>query len=322
MDAASRVELSLIVPVFQEELAIPLFLDRTIPVLASVTADFEIIFVMDPGRDRTEEVIRERIAREPRIRLLLMTRRWGQDACMVAGIEHCRGDVCVIIDVDLQDPPELIPAMYRKWKDENFNVVYAERRTRHGDPAGRRAFAYAGYWLLNRISEVKIPRNIGDFRLIDRRVIEGLRQLKETHGFLRGLVPYVGYRQTSIPYDREERKTGRTKYSAVFGSMKHGWNGIVAFSSVPLSMMTALGFAAAGLSLAMTMLYVLMKVVRHEPLLTGLGPILLLVTFLGGVQLISLGVMGEYVSRIYEEVRQRPKYMIAEKINFGGDVSP
>ncbi|NLB56540.1 MAG: hypothetical protein GX811_12415 [Lentisphaerae bacterium] len=197
--------------------------------------------------------------------------------------------------------------------------MYAERRSREGDPAGRRLFAFVGYWLINKISDVKIPRNTGDYRLISRKVIEHLRQLKEGHGFLRGLVPFVGFKQTSILYDRSKRHAGRSKYSEVFGSIKHGLNGIVAFSCVPLALVSTLGFGAAGISLIMTLIYVIWKVIVNEPLLTGIAPIMLLVTFIGGVQMICLGVIGEYISRIYEEVRARPKYIIAEKHNFPGE---
>jgi len=312
----SGVELSVVVPVYNEETNIDPFLKRTEAVLEKITPAYEIIFCLDPCRDRTEDVIRRNIERNPRVRMLLMSRRWGQDACMTAGFEQCLGEVCVIIDVDMQDPPELIADMHRKWKTEFFDVVYAERLSRAGDPWPRRLVAFCGYWVINRISEIKIPRNIGDFRLIDRRVIEGLRQLKETHGFLRGLVPYVGYKQTSVPYDREERKSGDSKYSAVYGSIKHGLNGIIAFSSMPLELSTMIGFAAAGISLLLTLIYVAQKIITNQPLGMGLAPILLVVTFLGGVQLLCMGVMGEYVARIYEEVRQRPKYIISEKVNF------
>ena len=314
--ARATIELSIVVPVYNEENALPIFMQRIRPVLESITQNYELIFCMDPGRDRTRDIIEAEIAKDPRIRLLTMTRRWGQNACMMAGIELCSGDACVIIDVDLQDPPEIIAEMYKKWKHEGYNVVYGQRRTRKGELASRRAVAWLGYWLINRISEVPIPRNTGDFRLIDRKVIEGLRQLRETHGFLRGLIPYVGYRQTTILFDREERKAGETKYNPVLGSLRHGWDGIVAFSIRPLSFVTAIGMVTAGLGFLMTLIYIGRKLITGQAMLTGLGPIMLLVTLLGGVQLICFGIMGEYIGRIYEEVRERPRYMIAERINF------
>jgi len=308
--------LSVVVPVYQEEDSIRPFLERLVPVLESITPRYEIIFVMDPGRDRTEEIILQAIEENPRIRLMVMTRRWGQPACTMAGIEACSGDACVVIDVDLQDPPELIREMYRKWKEEGYDVVYAQRRSRKGETLPKRLVSWLGYRLIERISEVHIPRNTGDFRLMDRKVVERLRQLKETHGFLRGLVAYVGYRQTAVLYDRDKRQGGRSKYSQITGSLKIGLNGVVAFSTKPLALATTLGFLTAGGSAVLSLVYVGQKLVSGERVVTGISPIILLVSFIGGVQLICLGIMGEYIGRIYEEVRQRPKYMVARKVNF------
>ncbi len=163
---------------------------------------------------------------------------------------------------------------------------------------------------------MRIPRNTGDFRLMDRKVVERLGELRETHGFLRGLVAYVGYRQTAVLYDRDERKGGKSKYSQITGSLRIGLNGVVAFSTKPLALATTLGFLTAGLSGLLALVYVGQKLVTKQPVATGISPIILLVAFMGGVQLICLGIMGEYIGRIYEEARQRPKYMIAEKVNF------
>lgn len=314
--SSEKPVLSVVVPVYQEEESIPRFLDRLRPVLQQITPDYEIIFVMDPSDDRTEEVILEAIQEDPRIRLIVMTRRWGQPACTMAGIEACSGDACVVIDVDLQDPPELIPEMYRKWKEEGYDVVYAQRRSRKGETIPKRIVSWLGYWLIERISEVRIPRNTGDFRLMDRKVVERLKELKETHGFLRGLVAYVGYRQTAVLYDRDERHGGRSKYNQLTGSLRIGLNGVVAFSTKPLALATTLGFVTAGTSALLALVYVGQKLFTGQPVATGISPIILLVTFIGGVQLICLGIMGEYIGRIYEEVRQRPKYMIARKVNF------
>ncbi|MEI8206569.1 MAG: glycosyltransferase family 2 protein [Kiritimatiellales bacterium] len=319
MQTATDIELSIVVPVYQEEQTVPLFLERIQAILEKITPRYEIIFALDPGKDRTEEVIEEAIRKEARIRLLVMTRRWGQPAATMAGIEQCLGQACVVIDVDLQDPPELIAQLYAKWK-EGYDVVFAQRISRKGETLPKRVVSYVGYWIINHISEVPIPRNTGDFRLIDRRVIEGLRGLKEVHGFLRGLVAYVGYKQIAVPYNRDERTEGRSKYSQVTGSLRIGLNGVVAFSSRPLTLATVMGFVVAGISLLIGLLYVGKKLFMHEPMSAGLAPLLLIVTFLGGVQLVSLGIMGEYIGRIYEEVRGRPKYMVAKRVNFDGSV--
>ena len=319
--AKTDIELSVVVPVYQEEKTVPVFLSRARPVLEQITPDYEIIFALDPGRDRTCEVIEAAIQEDARIWLLVMTRRWGQPAATMAGIEHCRGRACVVIDVDLQDPPEIIPQLYAKWK-QGYDVVFAQRISRKGETIPKRVVSRVGYWIISRISEVRIPQNTGDFRLIDRKVIEGLRGLKESHGFLRGLVAYVGYRQTGIPYERDERKAGRSKYSQLTGSLRIGLNGIVAFSSRPLTLATVMGFLSAGISLLIGLLYVGGKLLFGASMETGMAPIFLMVTFLGGIQLISLGIMGEYIGRIYEEVRDRPKYMIARQVNFDGADSP
>jgi len=310
-------ELSIIVPVYQEEQNIAPFLARLEPILASVTADYEIIFCLDPCRDRTAEVIEQEIRRNNRIRLAVFTRRWGQPAATMAGIELARGRCSVVIDVDLQDPPELIRDLYAKWK-EGYEVVYAQRLSRKGETIPKRIVSYLGYWLINRISEVPIPRNTGDFRLLDRRVMDALCSLKETHGFLRGLVAFVGYRQAAVPYERDARVAGTSKYSQITGSLRIGLNGVVAFSSKPLSLATTMGFVAAGVSLLATVIYIGIKLFSGNGMITGMAPVILIVTFMGGVQLISLGIMGEYIGRIYEEVRGRPKYMIDRKVNFDG----
>ena len=314
-----QVELSVIVPVFEEEKTIPIFLKRLLNVLQKITCDYEILFCLDPGRDRSEEVIQEYIQKDPRIRLVIFTRRFGQPAATVAGIELCNGRACLVIDVDLQDPPELIEQMYQKWK-EGYDVVYAQRRKRTGETLPKRIVSYLGYWLINRISDVPIPRNTGDFRLIDRVVIEALKGLRETHGFLRGLVAYIGYKQTSILYDRDRRQGGRSKYSQITGSLRIGLNGIVAFSSKPLTLATILGFAMAGVSFLLTLFYLAQKFLLRMYITPGLASTIVMITFFAGVQLICLGIMGEYVGRIYDEVRARPKYMVARKVNFPLDL--
>jgi glycosyltransferase involved in cell wall biosynthesis len=315
METEAAVELSIVVPVFEEESVVPVFLERIIPVLESVTPDFEILFCMDPGRDNTRGVICDAIAGDRRTRLIVLSRRFGQPAATIAGIESCRGAACIVIDIDLQDPPEVIPELVAKWR-EGFDVVYAQRIDRLGETFVKRAVSHLGYKLINYVADVYIPPDTGDFRLISRRVIEALRGLKETHGFLRGLVAYTGYNQTSVRYHRAARQTGRSKYNRFTGSIRIGMNGVVAFSSKILSLSSVLGLLAAGFSFFVAVWYVLQKLLFHPEITPGLPTTVIVVTFLGGIQLISLGILGEYVGRIYEEVRCRPKYLIAERINF------
>lgn len=311
----NKVELSIVVPIFEEESTLPLFLQRMIPILENITNDFEIVFCMDPGRDNTREVINDYIKEDKRIRLIVFSRRFGQPSATIAGIECCLGNACVVIDVDLQDPPELIPELVKKWR-EGFDVIYAQRRTRKGETLIKRFVSYVGYKLINYIAEVPIPPNTGDFRLISRRVIESLRGLKETHGFLRGLVAYAGYKQTAVLYDRDARLAGKSKYNRFIGSIKIGMNGLISFSTKLLTLSTILGILTSGFSFLIVIWYFLQKIFFNPEITPGLPTIVIAIAFFGGIQLISLGILGEYIGRIYDEVRCRPKYMIAEKMNF------
>jgi len=305
--------LSVVVPVYKEEENIRPFLDRMEKVLDSMKVDYEILFCLDPSPDRTEEVIAEEINRNPNIKLIVFSRRFGQPAATMAGILTCNGKACAVIDVDLQDPPELITDMYAKLK-EGCEVVYAKRRSRKGETIPKRMVAGVGYYVINRLSDIELPRDTGDFRIMSRRVIEDLRRLNETHGFLRGLVAYVGYKQASIEYDRDERLHGRGNYNRFFGSLRIGLNGLISFSSRPLQMMSIAGGILAGFSFLLGAWYVFQKIVGVD-LTPGLSTTVLVVTFFAGVQLLCLGLMGEYVGRIYDEVKRRPMYIIDRKVN-------
>ena len=309
--------LSVVVPVYKEQDNIRPFLQRMEPVLQSMRTDYEIIFVMDPSPDKTEQVIVSEIGRNPRIKLMLLSRRFGQPAATMAGILSCSGRVCAVIDVDLQDPPELVPEMYDRLKG-GYEVVYAKRRSRKGETVIKKLVAHTGYALINRLSEVQIPRNAGDFRIMTRRVIEELRRLNETHGFLRGLVAYIGFKQAFVEYDRDERYSGKGNYNRFFGSLKIGLNGLISFSSRPLTLMSAVGTTLAVLSFFVGCLYLIQKLAGFN-LTPGLSTTVILVTFLAGVQLLGLGLVGEYVGRIYDEVKRRPMYIVDRKVNFGAD---
>ncbi|MBL7084037.1 MAG: glycosyltransferase family 2 protein [Candidatus Aminicenantes bacterium] len=312
--SVQRPDVSIVVPVYKEEKNIQPFLDRVEKVLASMKVDYEILFCLDPSPDRTEEVIAGEINRNPNIKLIVFSRRFGQPAATMAGILTCNGKACAVIDVDLQDPPELIRDMYAKLK-ESYEVVYAKRRSRKGETIPKRMVAGVGYYVINKLSDVQLPRDTGDFRIMSRRVIEDLRKLNETHGFLRGLVAYIGYKQTAIEYDRDERLHGRGHYNRFFGSLRIGLNGLISFSSRPLQMMSIAGGILAGFSFLLGAWYVFQKLVGFD-LTPGLSTTVLVVTFFAGVQLLCLGLMGEYVGRIYDEVKRRPMYIIDKKLNF------
>jgi len=300
--------LSLVVPVYREEKNIPEFLRRLRPILAGVTEDYEIIFSLDPSPDRTEDVILEHRAQDPRIKLLKFSRRFGQPMATLAGLQYSRGDAVVVMDVDLQDPPELLETMVAKWR-EGFDVVLPQRRERTGEPWIKKLVAGTGYKVINKIADVRIPPNTGDFRLMSRRVVEEVVRLKESHGFLRGMVAVVGFKQCLIPFDRPARFAGETNYNRFLGALRIGFNGIFCFSTYALTLSTMAGFAIAGASFVIALAYLIMKLAGF-PFPIGNPTVVILILFLGGIQLISVGILGEYIGRIYEEVRSRPKYIV------------
>jgi dolichol-phosphate mannosyltransferase len=311
--APEATQLSVIVPVYKEAANIKPFLARMEAALAKANLSYEIIFCLDPSPDNTDEIIQQEIERNSRIQLLIFSRRFGQPAATMAGILYCKGKACIVIDVDLQDPPELIETMYQKL-GEGYEVVYAKRRSRKGETIIKRVISYLGYKVINKLSDVQIPRNTGDFRIMSRRVIEELRRLNESHGFLRGLVAYVGFKQAFVEYDRDERMAGKGNYNRFTGSLKIGLNGLVSFGSRPLQMMSIAGACIAAFSFFLGLWYVIQKFMGIN-LTPGLSTTVLLISFFSGIQLLSLGLMGEYIGRIYDEVKKRPMYIIDKIIN-------
>ena len=290
------MDCSVIVPVYNEEKNIPEFLHRTLPILEGITSGFEVIFAMDPSSDRTEDVILNRRSKDPRIKLLKFSRRFGQPMATLAGLQYCQGEAAIVIDVNLQDPPELIREMVAQWRN-GCDVVMAQRRSRSGETLVKRIVSYLGYRLINKVAEVNIPPNTGDFRLLSRRVVDELVRLKECHGFLRGLVALVGFKQTSILFDRPPRFAGAGNYNRFFGSLRIGLNGLICFSTYLLTLTTQLGFIIAAMSFLLAVVYGAMKLLDF-PFPMGNPTIVILVLFTGGVQLISTGILGEYVARI------------------------
>jgi dolichol-phosphate mannosyltransferase len=310
----NRPELSIVVPAFNEEANVERVYERLSTVLEELGLRWELIFSVDPSTDRTEDLILALRKRDPRVKLLRFSRRFGQPMATLAGLEASSGDAIVVIDCDLQDPPELIPELVKRWR-EGYDVVYAQRRTREGETLVKRMVAALGYRLIGRIAEVEIPKNTGDFRLMSRRVVDHVVALKESHGFLRGLVGLVGFRQTSVPYDRDPRAGGEGKYNRFFGSIVIGLNGVVGFSRYPLRLISILGIVFSALAFVLTMVYVAMKLSGFA-FPVGNPTIVIIVSFFSGIQLLSLGVMGEYVGRIYDEVRERPKYIVESRHGF------
>jgi glycosyltransferase involved in cell wall biosynthesis len=316
--AALAVAVSVVVPVYKEAGNIKPFLQRTEAVIEKLGVSYEIIFALDPSPDDTEGVILREIERNPAVKLILFSRRFGQPAATMAGILNCTGEKCVVIDVDLQDQPEIIEQLYNKMA-EGYEVVYAMRTSREGETLIKRAVSYFGYTVINRLSDVQIPRNTGDFRIMSRRVIEELRRLSESHGFLRGMVAFVGFKQAAVLYSRDARLSGTGNYNRLIGSLRIGINGLVGFSSRPLQLMSMAGFVVAAISFAIGLCYMIQKLIGVT-LTPGLPTTVLVVSFFSGVQLLALGVVGEYIGRIYDETKHRPMYIVDRKVNFNDPV--
>ena len=238
------IEISVVVPVRDENENIKPFLQRTENILNAIGESYEIIFALDPSSDNTEKAILDEIKRNKNIKLLVFSRRFGQPAATIAGILNCKGSYCVIIDVDLQDPPEVIEQLYKKIVS-GYEVVYAKRKNRKGETIFKKIISSFGYFLINKLSDVPIPKDTGDYRIITRKVINHLKELNESHGFLRGMVAFVGFNQSFIEYDRDHRRAGKSKYNKFLGSLKIGFNGLIGFSSRPLFLMSIVGFTIA-----------------------------------------------------------------------------
>ncbi len=313
--------LSLVVPVYKESACIHPFLQRVRPVLETVRSQYamepEILFVLDPSPDDTETVILEARQEYPGIKLLVMSRRFGQQPAILAGLFHATGDAAVILDVDLQDPPELIPEMVARFREDKDDVVYAVRARRHqNEPWVKSQLVHWGYRLMSKISTVDIPADTGDFRLVSRRVIEELRRLREHHAFFRGLVPFVGFRQSGISFDREDRQAGQTKYNVLWGSLSNGINALVCYSNwlLGLAGWLAVFFFFAGFVLTGLLVYAKTFTGLVIPAVPALLAILIL--WVAAIQSLLLAILGAYIGRIYDETKDRPLFILDRKIGF------
>jgi glycosyltransferase involved in cell wall biosynthesis len=314
----SAVELTLIIPVKDEEVAIGPCLERVIPVLQGMadpaSRSFEILFVDDGSEDRTLEVIRKANAADPRIRAISLSRNFGKEAALSAGLDAARGLAVVPLDVDLQDPPEALPKMLEQWRS-GFDVVYGVRDNRESDSLPKRLTADLYYRAHNWLSDDKIPEHAGDFRLLDRKVVEVIRRMPERNRFMKGLFAWAGFRQAAVLYHHEERKVGKTKYN-YWKLWTLAIDGITSASTLPLRVWSYLGALVALGALAYSV-YIIIVTLTSGIDVPGYASLMVAVLFLGGLQLLSLGVLGEYVGRILTETKGRPLYVIRETI--GGD---
>jgi dolichol-phosphate mannosyltransferase len=304
-----NIKYSIIAPIYNELDNLPELHKRVRDVMSTLDGNWELILVDDGSTDGSTDRIRELAAQDGHVRPVIFARNFGHQVAITAGWDYARGEAVVIIDADLQDPPEVIPGMIEKWK-EGYEVVYAVRAEREGETWFKKTTAAAFYRIIYRITDVKIPVDTGDFRLMDRKVVNVLKVMRERHRFPRGMSAWVGFRQVGVPYKRAARHAGVTKYP--FKKMlKLALNAITGFSYFPLQMATYVGFFAAALSILAIPVVIIMRLAGHSAFL-GQATTLIAVLFLGGVQLISLGVLGEYIGRIYDEAKGRPLYIVRE----------
>jgi len=302
--------LSVVVPVYNEVETLPHMHERLTQVLQQMGFPYEIILVNDGSKDGSLHLMTEMSARDTHVKVVDFSRNFGHQAAITAGMAQSIGSAVVIIDADLQDPPEVIPQMMDQWR-AGAEIVYAQRIERRGETIFKLLTANIFYRLLRRITAVDIPRNTGDFRLLDRRAVNAINALPERHRFMRGLAAWVGFRQVAVQYKRQERFAGTTKYP-LSKMIRFALEAITGFSYFPLQLATTFGFISAALSLVGIVVAILLRVVWHE--IVGEATTLILVLFLGGIQLIFLGVLGEYLGRIYDEVRARPLYIVRNVI--------
>jgi dolichol-phosphate mannosyltransferase len=308
------VVLSVVVPLFNEELVIAEMYRRLTEALRSCVDKYEVILVNDGSRDRTAELATEICRRDPSMRLINLSRNFGHQLAITAGMDRSRGSCVVVIDADLQDPPEVIPQMLEKWK-QGCHVVYGVRAHRKGETWFKKTSAKIFYRLLRRVTAVPIPVDTGDFRLIDRRVLQELGKMREQARFVRGMVSWVGFKQGEVVFERDQRFAGETKYP--FRKMlKFAIDGVLSFSYVPLKIASAFGFLCAAVSFAFMLYGLIQKSFYPETVVPGWASTFSAILFVGGVQLICLGILGEYIGRIYEEVKKRPLYVIENEVKF------
>jgi glycosyltransferase involved in cell wall biosynthesis len=307
--------LSIVVPCYNEAAVLAEFHRRIVAVCAGIAdSEFELIYTDDGSIDETPVILRQLQASDERVRVVALSRNFGHQVAVSAGLEHAAGDVAVIIDADLQDPPEVIPELLARWRD-GYQVVYGMRTERPGETVFKLWTAKLFYRIINRLSKVKLPLDVGDFRLLDRKVIDVLLAMPERDRFLRGMVSWIGFRQVAVMYKRAERSAGASKYP-LWKMLRFAADGVLSFSLTPLRLALWVGFLSIALAFA-GIVYALIIRLYTNDWVRGWTSIFTAVLFIGGAQLVTLGIIGEYIGRIYAEVKRRPLYVVAEQLGFG-----
>ena len=307
-------KISLVIPMYYEEQVVEECYNRVTKVLKEIQDyEYEIIFINDGSKDNTLDIL-ERIAKiDNNVKVISFSRNFEHQAAVTAGLKYVTGDVIVIMDADLQDPPELIPDMLKEW-EKGYEVIYGKRKSRKGESVFKLLTAKAFYSTINKLSDVEIPKDTGDFRMVDRKVVDVINSLPEHNKFLRGLFSWVGFEQLAYEYDRKERFAGKTKYP--FGKMlKLALDGILSFSTKPLKIVGGLGILSVIISFVILIYSLLSYIFKWNSLTPGWTSIMCTITFLGGIILISVWMIGEYIGRIYDEVKNRPQYIVKKTIN-------
>lgn len=313
--------ISIVVPVFNEEEVLPELYSRTQQVMDAFGEPWELILVDDGSRDRSAEIIADLNGKDPRVKGVSFSRNFGFQEAVTAGLDHASGEAVVLSDADLQDPPEVIPELITRWREGN-DVVYGVRANREGETWFKKTTAKIFYRTIHRITSVDIPLDTGDFRLMDRRVVDAILRMPERNRFLRGMVPWVGFRQSGLTYERQARFAGESKFKSVRQMLPFALDAITSFSYFPLQLATYLGFLTSAISLIAIVVVIVLRLFGSHQELTGQATTLVAVLFLGGVQLISLGIIGEYLGRIYDEVKGRPLFLVDRKWGFDDDERP
>jgi len=303
--------LSIIIPVFDEEKNIDTLLKRLVPTIKDY--NYEIIFVSDGSKDKTEDNIKKHIKVNKQIKLISFKRNFGHQMAITCGYQTAKGDAVISMDADLQDPPEVIPKMIEKWQN-GAKIVYARREKRDVDSFFKKITAKLFYQLINFLSDVPIPQDVGDYRLLDRETVNFLNSLPEQSRFLRGLVSWGGYRAEYVYFEREKRHAGETHYGFL-KMLNFALEGITSFSTKPLRIATYFGFLAGGLGFIGLIYHLIRKIIHPQYYVTGWAGLFVAIIFLGGLQLITIGIIGEYIGKIYKELQKRPRFLIKEKVN-------
>ena len=307
-------KLSVIVPFLNEEENLPILYDRLVKAMTSQPESLEIIFIDDGSTDGSARWVAAKSREDARVKLLRLSRNFGHQIAITAGMDFADGDAVAIIDADLQDPPETIPDLLVKWREGN-DVVYAVRASREGETWLKKFLASTFYRVFHRMANVNVPMDAGDFRLVDRKVIEALREVRELHRFMRGLTCWVGFTQCAVHYERAARHAGHTKYP-VWKSLRLAWDAITSFSGAPLRLMMGMGMLVSAGGLLMALRLIVTKVLGVAETVPGWTSQTSIVLLLGGMQLVCLGLLGQYVSRVFEESKKRPLYFLREKVGF------